>query len=220
MKYPKPDEFYSCEVICENFMEIEEKLKNIDNDSGGSGLPNVTTEDNGKHLEVVDGEWVVKTPETSDDSPERMPLVEEQTLPFNVENGLGILEITEPSMVVPVVEGETYIVALDGTEYECVGVLLSTEIDGSPLNYYYIGNASIVNMGENTSEPFVFVYILESNSNVAIVSGEDTTHIVGIYREETKGLPKVTTEDNGKFLQVVNGKWRAVAITNGNEVAY
>ena len=33
-------------------------------------------------------------------------------------------------------------------------------------------------------------------------------------------LPQVESADNGKMLQVVDGVWTAVAITNGNEVAY
>lgn len=33
-------------------------------------------------------------------------------------------------------------------------------------------------------------------------------------------LPTVTTSDNGKLLQVVDGAWSAVTITDGNEVAY
>lgn len=35
-----------------------------------------------------------------------------------------------------------------------------------------------------------------------------------------KELPTVTTNDDGKILQVVNGTWAAVAITDGNTVAY
>ena len=35
-----------------------------------------------------------------------------------------------------------------------------------------------------------------------------------------ESLPTVTTEDNGKMLQVVDGEWSAVTITDGNEVAY
>lgn len=35
-----------------------------------------------------------------------------------------------------------------------------------------------------------------------------------------KSVPTVTTSDNGKLLQVVNGAWAAVAITDGNNVAY
>ena len=37
---------------------------------------------------------------------------------------------------------------------------------------------------------------------------------------EGEGLPAVTKEDNGKMLQVVDGAWSAVTITDGNEVAY
>ena len=37
---------------------------------------------------------------------------------------------------------------------------------------------------------------------------------------EYYALPIVTTDDNGKILQVVNGNWSAVAITNAEEVAY
>ena len=33
-------------------------------------------------------------------------------------------------------------------------------------------------------------------------------------------LPTVSTADNGKMLQVVDGAWSAVTITDGNEVAY
>ena len=33
-------------------------------------------------------------------------------------------------------------------------------------------------------------------------------------------LPTVSTADNGKMLQVVDGEWSAVTITDGNEVAY
>ena len=35
-----------------------------------------------------------------------------------------------------------------------------------------------------------------------------------------ESMPDVTDADNGKLLQVVDGAWAAVAITNGNEVAY
>lgn len=37
---------------------------------------------------------------------------------------------------------------------------------------------------------------------------------------EGEYLPTVTTDDNGKMLQVVDGEWSTVKITDGNEVAY
>ena len=34
--------------------------------------------------------------------------------------------------------------------------------------------------------------------------------------EIPKGVPSVTTDDNGKILRVVNGAWTAAAIDNAN----
>lgn len=60
MRYPKPTDRYSCEVICNNFMEIEERLIELEeNGGGGSALPPVTESDNGKILQVVNGVWML-----------------------------------------------------------------------------------------------------------------------------------------------------------------
>lgn len=64
----------------------------------------------------------------------------------------------------------------------------------------------------------------------------DETHFAhieeGIFKAQEKAdenarkielvneLPEVTEADNGKFMQVVNGAWGAVAVINGNEVEY
>ena len=37
MKYPKPTDRYDCSVLCENFEEIETRLKSLERASGGSG---------------------------------------------------------------------------------------------------------------------------------------------------------------------------------------
>lgn len=34
------------------------------------------------------------------------------------------------------------------------------------------------------------------------------------------GLPEVTTEDNGKFLRVVDGAWVAVSVPNAEEASF
>lgn len=38
MKYPKPEDRYSCEVFCENFMEIENRLQTVENGGGGGSI--------------------------------------------------------------------------------------------------------------------------------------------------------------------------------------
>ena len=52
------------------------------------------------------------------------------------------------------------------------------------------------------------------------ILGEVPVKIPEKFLPKMSSLPDVTADDNGKFLQVVGGKWVAVAITNGNEVAY
>lgn len=34
------------------------------------------------------------------------------------------------------------------------------------------------------------------------------------------GLPEVSTQDNGKFLKVVNGAWAAVSVPNAEEASF
>ena len=47
----------------------------------------------------------------------------------------------------------------------------------------------------------------------------EAANMIGKVLDEV-ALPTVTTGDNGKMLQVVDGAWAAVTITDGNEVAY
>ena len=67
MRYPKPEDRYSCEVLCENFMEIEERLNELGSGTpggtGGSGgdgkdgfspIATVTETDEGAIIEIED----------------------------------------------------------------------------------------------------------------------------------------------------------------------
>ena len=59
MRYPKPTDRYSCEVLCENFMEVDGRLKELEENGDGSALPPVTESDNGNILQVVNGAWMI-----------------------------------------------------------------------------------------------------------------------------------------------------------------
>lgn len=73
-------------------------------------------------------------------------------------------------------------------------------------------------------------HVEDANGNVLVEGTTLTKSIMehiedGIVANEeaiknAKTLPTVTTSDNGKLLQVVDGAWSAVTITDGNEVAY
>lgn len=50
------------------------------------------------------------------------------------------------------------------------------------------------------------------------IDGEDALVSTGVYT--SAHLPAVTTNDDGKFLRVVNGTWDAVAVPNANGVGF
>ena len=81
---------------------------------------------------------------------------------------------------------------------------------------------------ENSNNPIASNAVYSLNQlvntvgmNAANLSNSLSYNIVPRLEQlENNTIPIVTTSDNGKFLQVVNGAWTAVSITNGNEVAY
>ena len=117
----------------------------------GEGL--VLSED-GKTLNVSGGGSVPK-PLTYDYMPEGYPkktvqttvLMEEQEVAFSVMGGGVYGAILTDAF--NLVEGQTYMVDWDGTEYECVC--------GKFNNFLFIGNSYISGGGEDTGEPFVYV---------------------------------------------------------------
>ena len=118
----------------------------------GEGL--VLSED-GKTLSVSGGGGgSIPKPLTFDYMPEGYPtksvqtttLMEEQQVAFTLSNGLYMAQITN---AFEVVEGQTYTVNWDGTEYECVGAAFGEGV-------YVLGNLSIMGGGADTGEPFVY----------------------------------------------------------------
>lgn len=88
-------------------------------------------------------------------------------------NGLGTIDT-----VVPFVEGETYYVVWDGTEYICIAK--ATE---SSVKTISLGNASMRGGGDNTGEPFCINYIISANLNTFNIStATNVTHTVRIYQ--------------------------------------
>ena len=96
----------------------------------------------------------VPKPLTYDYMPEGYPtktvqtttLLEEQEVEFSLMgNGIYIAPLTNPPEIV---EGYTYTVKWDGTEYECVGVV----VNSMPM----LGNLSIMGGDGDTDEPFLY----------------------------------------------------------------
>lgn len=58
---------------------------------------------------------------------------------------------------------------------------------------------------------------LVSGTNIKTVNG---TSLLGSGNISTAELPTVTTSDNGKVLQVVNGAWAAASLPSANGVSF
>ena len=97
----------------------------------------------------------VPKPLTYDYMPEGYPtkametgtLMEEQELSFSMDSAGRYRTLIENAL--EIIEGQTYIVHWDGTEYECV----CSVFDTVPL----FGNLSILGLGDDTGEPFMYV---------------------------------------------------------------
>ena len=104
----------------------------------------------------------VPKPRTYDYMPEGYPkktmgtvtLMEEQELAFaEVKNGVYGSFLTT---LLDIVGGQTYTVSWDGTEYECVCSIFNDTM-------LVLGNPSIMGMGDDTGEPFVYGNVSPTN---------------------------------------------------------
>ena len=157
----------------------------------GEGL--VLSED-GKTLSVSGGGGSVPKPLTFDYMPEGYPtksvqttmLMEEQQVAFTLNEGYSryMAQITN---AFEIVEGQTYTVNWDGTEYECVGVV----IEFQPA----LGNLSIMDKGSDTGEPFLYAYNARQHSGMFVALDTSASHTISV-----KTIGEVVTPMAEEFL--------------------
>ena len=119
----------------------------------------------------------VPKPLTFDYMPEGYPtksvetttLMEEQQVAFTLSDGLYMAQITN---AFEIVEGQTYTVNWDGTEYECVGVVFHS----IPA----LGNLSIMGPGDDTGEPFVYAYDIEQANGQFATLDTAASHTISV----------------------------------------
>ena len=80
---------------------------------------------------------------------ETTTLMEEQEVAFALMEEMGAY-MAQLTNAFEIVEGQTYTVNWDGTEYECVGFFIDPNSG--------IGNLSVVGAGSDTGEPFIYAY--------------------------------------------------------------
>lgn len=115
---------------------------------------NITIAADGKTISATGGGGSVPKPLTYDYMPEGYPtktmgtvtMLEEQEVAFTSGNPCNYAVLTT-TVFNDIIEGQTYTVKWDGTEYECVAFTL----DGTTG----LGNLSIIGAGADTGEPFL-----------------------------------------------------------------
>lgn len=178
-------------------------------------LPSTYEKEDGMHLVIENGKWVAKEFEATGGS-ERTVILEEQTVEgFGYQSSLGVYfcALTPSPCVLEL--GKEYTVEWDGTEYTGTTFVFNN----GESDLVAIGNTLLAG-GEDTGVPFAVAYNSETSYLNMFAMTTENSHTLAIYQDVSNELPEVSTDDNGKILQVVNGKWTAVAITDGNEVAY
>ena len=105
-------------------------------------------------------------------------LMEEQALAFALED--GTVYSAYPNGAPEIVEGQTYTVNWDGTEYECVcAVFMSTILS--------LGNKSIYGKGDDTGEPFLYI---RNQASGAFATLETTaSHTISVKRIDETVIP-------------------------------
>ena len=115
----------------------------------------------------------------SSESAKEVDIFSEQDVSFTSNASFGGLYAnTLTSGAFPIEEGKEYKVEWDGANYTCIG--FSASFGG--MDGFGIGNASIMGVGENTSEPFIFGYVTSSSINVLISADAKSTHKIRIYQ--------------------------------------
>ena len=166
---------------------------------------NITIAADGKTISATGGGSSVPKPLTYDYMPEGYPtkamgtvtLMEEQELAFTstsaVAGSVGVLTTS----AFDIVEGQTYTVNWDGTEYECVGFVF----ESTPG----FGNLSILGLGDDTGEPFVCSYQYNESIGVeAVVDQFFTLDTSATHTISVKGIDEVAIPMAEEFIPKMN----------------
>lgn len=137
--------------------------------------------------------------------PEGVPYLSKELVELLPETETNTLPSDDDSVIIPGLEllvGETYVITLNGTEYECIGQDLSMMQEGAVL----IGNPSIYGMDDN-GLPFVIVALPGMGGVFMELSGKlDNTLSIHKGTVKKRKLPMELLPDEViEFMKIVNG---------------
>ena len=179
-------------------------------------------------------------PLTYDYMPEGYPSKSVQTTTLMAEQELAFASMGDAGQYMAqitnafeIVEGQTYTVSWDGTEYECVGAVFNS----MPL----LGNLSISGAGDDTGEPFIYLYNTRLQSGNFATLDTSANHTIGVTRTEEIVTPMaeeflpaaalITYDSNTStyssdltndelHARLLDGKQIVLYTTDGNEYLY
>ena len=182
---------------------IIKTLKSID-------IPEVSTDDNGKILKVVDGKWAASAtsgsgglPEVTDADNGKILIVSDGDWDMTYYRGLPSVTPNDNSKVL-MVKGGVWSVESN--------VLGLPSVNASDNGYFLL-----VKDGSWTKEVYKGLPSVTPNQNDKVLMVKN-----GVWSVESNviGLPPMTSADQGKMLQVnANGAWVAVDL-DGNNIQY
>ena len=162
---------------------------------------NITIAADGKTISAKGGGGgSVPKPLTYDYMPEGYPTKSMVTVTVMEEQELAFLasELYDSNYVsfipnpLDIAEGQTYTVNWDGTEYECVGFYFNGE-------GIFLGNISVLGVGDDTGEPFLYGYNSYESENIFITPDTSPRHTISV-----KGIDEVAIPMSEEFIPHMN----------------
>ena len=87
-------------------------------------------------------------------------------------------------------------------------------------NQLYLALKSISEYNNKTFQPKIEIEPAPTEEVSKFLAVNADGDIIAVENNAGGNIPEVTTEDDGKILRVVNGKWQAVSIPLAEEVAF
>ena len=106
-------------------------------------------------------------------------LMEEQELAFALNDKVYSAQLTN---AFEIIEGQTYTVNWDGTEYECIGVAIDEDKCG-------LGNLYLLKVGDDTGEPFSYTYNKTYSIGGFMALDTSASHTISVKITEGTATP-------------------------------
>ena len=187
--------------------KTDEKINGLsDKVDGIVRVPSAVEVENGKVLKSLDGRWVAADDEVGSDA-------SEYSIPTFDLVAIGLPVVPMDGTMVNAEADTTDIMdALDKGAIKIIaafGMGVSTVTAEVVMTAIHVGATGVY----TCSYPFV-AGVMQMTFNLVVRGDRIEASFTDLSGGGASGLPEVTTEDEGKFLRVVNGAWSAVSLTD------